>query len=56
MQHFYGSYALISEKIIYTASPGCLIWDFTKFPYTKVARPVWPLDSSPRILNEKRPW
>jgi microcystin degradation protein MlrC len=56
MQHFYGSYALVSEKIIYTASPGCLIWDFTKFPYTKVARPVWPLDVDPWVSNEKRSW
>ena len=56
MQHFYGSYAPVSKKIIYTASPGCLIWDFTRFPYTKVARPVWPLDEDPWVSNKERPW
>jgi microcystin degradation protein MlrC len=56
MQHFYGSYAPVSAKIIYTASPGCLIWDFTKFPYTKIAHPVWPLDVDPWVSNEERPW
>jgi len=56
MQHFYGAYAPVSSKIIYAASPGCLTWDFTKFPYTKVARPVWPLDADPWAGNEQRPW
>jgi len=56
MQHFYGAYAPVSSKIIYTASGGCLIWDFTKFPYTKAARPVWPLDTDPFASNLERPW
>jgi microcystin degradation protein MlrC len=56
MQHFYGAYAPVSSKIIYTASDGCLIWDFTKFPYTKAARPVWPIDVDPWTSNEERPW
>jgi microcystin degradation protein MlrC len=56
MQHFYGNYAPVSAKIIYTASAGCLIWDFTKFPYNKIARPVWPLDADPWASNVERPW
>ncbi len=56
MQHFYGSYAPVASRVIYTSSPGCLIWDFTKFPYTKAARPVWPLDADPWASNEERPW
>ncbi len=56
MQHFYGAYAPVSAKIIYTASDGSLIWDFTKFPYTKAARPVWPIDADPWTSNVERPW
>lgn len=56
MQHFYAAYAPVAKEIIYTASPACLIWDFTKFPYTKLARPVWPLDGNPWESNEERPW
>lgn len=56
MQHFHAGYAPIAEEIIYVAAPGTLAWDFRDIPYTKVARPVWPLDEDPWSLNEQRPW
>jgi len=56
MQHFYEACAPILKEIIYTVSPACLTWNFTQFPYTKLARPVWPLYANPWKSNEERPW
>ncbi|MCR9215433.1 MAG: M81 family metallopeptidase [Proteobacteria bacterium] len=56
MQHFYSAYEPIAGKIIYVSSPGTLAWDFSVMPYTKVARPVWPIDADPWTTNEERPW
>ncbi len=56
MQHFHAGYAPIAEKVIYAASPGTLIWDMTKLPYKKIARPVWPIDPDPWASNAERPW
>lgn len=55
MQHFQAAYAPVASEIIY-AAPGTLAWDFSKMPYTKVARPVWPVDADPWATNEERPW
>lgn len=56
MQHFYNAYASVSKEVIYTASPACLRWDFATYPYTKLARPVWPLDGDPWVQGIDRPW
>ncbi len=56
MQHFHAGFAPIATEIIYVAAPGTLGWDFAAVPYTKVARPVWPIDADPFEGGVERPW
>lgn len=56
MQHFHAAFAPIAAEVIYVAAPGTLAWDFRTLPYTKVARPVWPLDPDPFKGDAERPW
>lgn len=42
--HFMGAFGPIAAKVIYIDSDGPLSRDYRKLPYTKVARPIWPLD------------
>ena len=34
----------IAKKVIYVESDGPLPRSYKKLPYTKVRRPIWPLD------------
>ena len=56
MQHFYAAFEPVAAEIIYVAAPGTLGWDFREFPYTKVARPIWPLDDDPWASGRERNW
>ena len=47
MNHFRGGFAPIARGIVYAASPGCIDVDYRRLPYTKVRRPIWPLDADP---------
>jgi microcystin degradation protein MlrC len=42
--HFMAAFGPIAKKVIYIDSDGPLSRDYRKIPYTKVARPIWPLD------------
>ncbi len=42
--HFMAAYGPIAKKVIYVESSGPLRRDHRKVPYTKVERPIWPLD------------
>jgi microcystin degradation protein MlrC len=50
--HFMAAYAPIAKKVIRVISDGALNPDFRKIPYTRVTRPIWPLDeeTSPRLV------
>ena len=50
--HFMAAYGPIAKKVIYVESTGPLPRDHRKVPYTKVERPIWPLDedAQPRGL------
>jgi microcystin degradation protein MlrC len=56
MQHFHAGFAPIASEILYVAAPGTLPWDFRTVPYTKAARPVWPIDADPFAGGVERPW
>lgn len=43
--HFMGAYGPIAKKVIYVDSDGPLARDYAKIPYTRVNRPIWPLDA-----------
>lgn len=46
-QHFHAGFAPIAGRILYAAAPGALTKDFTKIPYRKLVRPVWPRVADP---------
>jgi len=50
--HFMAAYGPIAKKVVYVESSGPLRRDHRKVPYTKVERPIWPLDqdAKPRGL------
>ncbi len=48
MQHFHAGFAPIARAILWVNGPGALSQDFASLPYTRVRRPIWPLDP-PRI-------
>jgi microcystin degradation protein MlrC len=50
--HFMGAFGPIAAKVIYVESDGPLSRDYRKLPYSKVARPIWPLDdvAEPRLI------
>jgi len=46
--HFMAAYGPIAKKVVYLESSGPLRRDHRKMPYTKVQRPIWPLDPDAR--------
>jgi microcystin degradation protein MlrC len=46
-QHFHAGFAPIAGQILYAAAPGALTKDFTKIPYRKLTRRVWPRVADP---------
>ena len=42
--HFMAAYGPIAKKVIYIDSDGPLSRDFRRIPYTRINRPIWPLD------------
>lgn len=43
--HFMAAFGPIAKRVIYIDSDGPLSRDYRKIPYTKVMRPIWPLDA-----------
>ena len=50
--HFMGNFGPIAKQVIYVESDGPLCRDYRKIPYTRVQRPIWPLDqeTTPGLL------
>jgi microcystin degradation protein MlrC len=46
--HFMAAFGPIAKKVIYIDSDGPLSRDYRKIPYTRVNRPIWPLDPETR--------
>jgi microcystin degradation protein MlrC len=42
--HFMAAFGPIAKKVIYVDSDGPLARDYRRIPYTRVNRPIWPLD------------
>jgi microcystin degradation protein MlrC len=47
MNHFRAGFAPVARGIVYAASPGAVDFNYRRLPYTKVRRPIWPLDENP---------
>ena len=43
-QHFYAAFAPIAEQVLYAEGDGPLPRHYAKLPWTKMQRPIWPLD------------
>jgi microcystin degradation protein MlrC len=50
--HFMAAFGPIARKVIYVDSDGPLSRDYRRIGYSKVLRPIWPLDqsTSPRLI------
>jgi microcystin degradation protein MlrC len=58
-QHFYDSFSKIAARIVYLDCPGSLRPSLKSYPYRRVSRPLWPLDTQPPaprrvLLRESR--
>lgn len=42
--HFHAAFGPIAERVLYADSDGPLPRDYRRIPYTRVQRPIWPLD------------
>ena len=51
--HFYAAFSPIASKVLYCDADGPIARDHRKVPYTRVQRPIWPLDEQvkPVLLN-----
>jgi len=45
--HFRAGFGPIAKEIIIADGPGLTSLDLSLFPYTKIRRPMWPIDPSP---------
>lgn len=43
--HFMAAFGPIARKVVYVESDGPLSRDYRRIPYTRVQRPIWPLDA-----------
>ena len=43
-QHFHAAYAPVSAAVLYATGDGLLATDYRRYPWKRVARPIWPLD------------
>ncbi len=43
--HFMAAFGPIAQKVIYVDSDGPLSRDYRNIPYTRIERPIWPLDA-----------
>lgn len=50
--HFMAAFGPIAKRVLYVDSDAPLSRDYRKIPYTKVDRPIWPLDAEtqPRLI------
>lgn len=50
--HFMAAFGPIAKRVIYVDSDGPLARDYRRVPYTRVKRPIWPLDeqTSPGLV------
>ena len=46
--HFMAAFGPIAAKVIFVESDGPMIRNHALLPYTKLQRPVWPLDKVTR--------
>jgi microcystin degradation protein MlrC len=44
--HFMAAFGPIARKVLYVDSGGPLDRDYRRLPYTRVTRPIWPLDEA----------
>jgi microcystin degradation protein MlrC len=51
-QHFYASFSAVATHVIYAEGDGPLPRHYAKLPWTKVQRPIWPLDATtePKLI------
>lgn len=46
-QHFHETFAPFAAKIVHAMAPGTVSQDYARLPLQRIARPVWPIDTTP---------
>jgi microcystin degradation protein MlrC len=46
--HFHAAFAPLASRVLYCDSGGPIPRDHRQVPYTRIQRPIWPLDESAR--------
>ncbi len=49
--HFFAAFSKIATEVHRTTAPGPLALDYSKVPYKRLKRPIWPLDPDPLGLD-----
>jgi microcystin degradation protein MlrC len=51
--HFHAAFAPIASKVLYCDSGGPIPRDHRQVPYTRIQRPIWPLDEgvAPHLIT-----
>ena len=49
--HFFAAFSKIATEVHRTTAPGPLPLDYSKVPYKRLKRPIWPLDPDPLGLD-----
>ena len=44
--HFHAAFAPFASRVLYCDSGGPIPRDYRQVPYTRVQRPIWPLDEN----------
>lgn len=50
-QHFRASFSKVAQHVIYVGAPGAATPHVGELPYTKIRRPMWPLDAHPGLSD-----
>jgi microcystin degradation protein MlrC len=45
-QHFHAAFGPIASKVLYTETQGPSTQNYPSHPYTRIARPLWPMDEA----------
>ena len=49
--HFFAAFSKIATEVHRTTAPGPLSLEYSKVPYKRLRRPIWPLDPDPLGLD-----
>ena len=52
--HFHAEFGPLAREVLYCDAPGAIPSNYLKIPYTRIQRPIWPLDADPWTAAGRR--